>query len=96
MRCLPPTQFPMENKPFPLSYPLPSDKTIIAIQASANRKEQNSNLLNRTLRNSLAKSPMKTSPGKNVSFSPGKGFSSSEIAPDSALDDASPSSGKFF
>ena len=92
MRCLPPTPFPMSKKPFPLSYPLPVDRKAIATAAASNRQQANSSLLSRTLRNSLTKSPQKYS----VKSSPNKSIIDKSVdAGDSALDDASPSSGKF-
>lgn len=96
MRCLPPTPFPMPKKTFPLSYPLPNDRTTVAAQAAANRKEQNSSLYNRTLRNSLTKNPLK-SPVKSKGHlsTPQKSSSIAEPS-DSAVDDASPSSGMFY
>ncbi|KAE9547372.1 hypothetical protein FO519_009416 [Halicephalobus sp. NKZ332] len=88
MRCLPATPFPMPKRPFPLKYPLPSDRSTLASRAAANRKEQNSSLYNRTLRNSLTKSPQK-SPVKNRVPQTKDGLTD---AADSAVDDVSPSS----
>ena len=94
MRCLPATPFPMPKRPFPLKYPLPSDRAVLASQAAAQRKEQNSSLYNRTLRNSLTKSPQK-SPVKSSQKVPQSKDGLTDAA-DSALDDVSPSSGMYF
>lgn len=94
MRCLPATPFPMPKRPFPLKYPLPSDRATLASQAAAQRREQNSSLYNRTLRNSLTKSPQK-SPVKNNNRTPQSKDGLAD-AGDSAVDDVSPSSGMYF